>query len=196
MCEVKPYVLRFWETEFEQISPELTDSGDKKYSSDDLEAIERIKDLLFNQKMSIPQAKVEMDKKFQEVEEELDLVDVAFDELKQEKEDAETQNNFEYSWDSKSYETQEPMVRPSSITYEKRVTTPVAEVAIASEVIEAAPIEKIVEKVVIEEKIVVEEKIEYVHSLTAENKSTLLCASDKLNMLLQSIDSLEEKMFN
>ena len=32
---VKPYVLRFWESEFEQISPSLGEDGTKTYSEND-----------------------------------------------------------------------------------------------------------------------------------------------------------------
>jgi DNA-binding transcriptional MerR regulator len=54
---VKPYVLRFWETEFEDIRPVLSDSGQKLYDRKDVEAILKIKKLLFEEKMSIPEAK-------------------------------------------------------------------------------------------------------------------------------------------
>jgi len=54
---VKPYVLRFWESEFEQISPRVLEGGHKIYAQADLEAIQKIKTLLFEEKLSIPQAK-------------------------------------------------------------------------------------------------------------------------------------------
>jgi DNA-binding transcriptional MerR regulator len=54
---VKPYVLRFWETEFEQISPSENEAGQKIYSQDDIDSILKIKKLLFEDKMSIPQAR-------------------------------------------------------------------------------------------------------------------------------------------
>lgn len=59
---VKPYVLRFWETEFNQIQPQLNEQGQKIYRPEDLEVIQKIKDLLFEQKLSIPQAKAFLDK--------------------------------------------------------------------------------------------------------------------------------------
>lgn len=62
MTGVKPYVLRFWETEFEQIRPLLTEGGQKMYRPDDLEVIKKIKILLFDEKMTIPQAKAFLDK--------------------------------------------------------------------------------------------------------------------------------------
>jgi DNA-binding transcriptional MerR regulator len=58
---VKPYVLRFWESEFEQIQPTLSEAGHKIYSNDDLEFIQKIKNLLFEEKLSITQAKSALD---------------------------------------------------------------------------------------------------------------------------------------
>ena len=58
---IKPYVLRFWETEFEQISPVLSSSGQKLFEHKDIEAIAFIKKLLFEDKKTIEQAKMELD---------------------------------------------------------------------------------------------------------------------------------------
>lgn len=55
---VKPYVIRFWETEFDDIAPVTSDSGQKLYARKDVEAIFKIKKLLFDEKMSIPEAKI------------------------------------------------------------------------------------------------------------------------------------------
>jgi DNA-binding transcriptional MerR regulator len=55
---VKPYVIRFWETEFSEIAPVSSDSGQKIYARKDVEAIFKIKKLLFDDKMSIPEAKI------------------------------------------------------------------------------------------------------------------------------------------
>ncbi|MFT6632191.1 MAG: DNA-binding transcriptional MerR regulator [Bacteriovoracaceae bacterium] len=63
---VKPYVLRFWESEFEQIQPSLSEAGHKIYSSKDLEFIHKIKNLLFEEKLSIPQAKSALDEEVRE----------------------------------------------------------------------------------------------------------------------------------
>ncbi len=57
---VKPYVIRFWETEFPEISPVLGDSGQKLYARKDVETILRIKKLLFDEKLTIPEAKVQL----------------------------------------------------------------------------------------------------------------------------------------
>ena len=50
---VKPYVLRYWETEFSRITPIRADSGQRIYKRKDLETILEIKKLLYDEKMTI-----------------------------------------------------------------------------------------------------------------------------------------------
>lgn len=57
---VKSYVLRFWESEFTEIAPLMSSSGQKLYEHRDIEAILLIKKLLFDDKLSIERAKGEM----------------------------------------------------------------------------------------------------------------------------------------
>jgi DNA-binding transcriptional MerR regulator len=57
---VKSYVLRFWESEFVEIAPLMSSSGQKLYEHKDIEAILLIKKLLFDDKLSIERAKGEM----------------------------------------------------------------------------------------------------------------------------------------
>ena len=57
---VKPYVIRFWETEFPEIAPIDSEGGQKIYSRTDVEVILRIKKLLFEDKMTIPEAKMKI----------------------------------------------------------------------------------------------------------------------------------------
>lgn len=57
---VKPYVLGFWEAEFAEINPTLSQSGVKLYEQSDIEAIVLIKNLLFEDKLTIEKAKVEL----------------------------------------------------------------------------------------------------------------------------------------
>jgi DNA-binding transcriptional MerR regulator len=57
---VKPYVIRYWETEFPEIDPVTSDSGQKIYARKDVEAILKIKKLLFEDRLSIPEAKLMM----------------------------------------------------------------------------------------------------------------------------------------
>ena len=57
---VKSYVLRFWESEFTEIAPLNSSSGQKLYEHRDIEAILLIKKLLFVDKLTIERAKAEM----------------------------------------------------------------------------------------------------------------------------------------
>lgn len=57
---VKSYVLRFWESEFPEISPLTSGPGEKIYVQKDIEAILIIKKLLFVEKMSIEKAKLHL----------------------------------------------------------------------------------------------------------------------------------------
>ena len=57
---VKSYVLRFWESEFTEISPLTSSVGLKLYEHRDIEAILLVKKLLFDDKLSIERAKGEM----------------------------------------------------------------------------------------------------------------------------------------
>ncbi len=59
---VKSYVLRFWESEFSEVSPLTSSSGHKLYEHRDIEAILLIKKLLFDDKMTIEKAKAEMNR--------------------------------------------------------------------------------------------------------------------------------------
>jgi len=60
LAGVKPYVLRFWESEFEQINPINSASGQKLYEHKDIEAVAFIKKLLFDDKLNIEEAKREL----------------------------------------------------------------------------------------------------------------------------------------
>jgi len=64
---VKPYVIRFWETEFEEIAPVDSDSGQKIYSRKDIEIILKIKKLLFDEKLSVREAKARLHETVEEL---------------------------------------------------------------------------------------------------------------------------------
>lgn len=57
---IKSYVLRFWESEFSEIAPLMSSSGQKLYEHRDIEAILLIKKLLFEDKLTIEKARAEM----------------------------------------------------------------------------------------------------------------------------------------
>lgn len=54
---VKPYVLRYWETEFRSIQPVKSRSGQRLYRKRDVELILRIKELLYEQRFTIEGAR-------------------------------------------------------------------------------------------------------------------------------------------
>ena len=55
--ELKQYVLRYWETEFKQLSPSKNKAGNRTYRQKDIDTIHRIKDLLYVQKFTIEGAR-------------------------------------------------------------------------------------------------------------------------------------------
>ena len=68
---VKPYVLRFWESEFHEISPIIDENDIRYYNHQDIEAISLIKKLLFDEKLTIEKTKLEL--KLRVVKPEVDL---------------------------------------------------------------------------------------------------------------------------
>lgn len=54
---VKPYVLRYWESEFSMISPQKSSSGQRVYRRSDVETVLMIKHLLYEERYSVEGAK-------------------------------------------------------------------------------------------------------------------------------------------
>jgi len=54
---VEPYVLRYWETEFSQLTPKKSGTGHRLYRRKDVELLLRIKHLLYEQRFTIEGAK-------------------------------------------------------------------------------------------------------------------------------------------
>ena len=54
---VRPHVLRYWESEFREISPKKAPNGKRLYRSRDIEAIETVKALLYGQKFTVEGAR-------------------------------------------------------------------------------------------------------------------------------------------
>jgi DNA-binding transcriptional MerR regulator len=54
---VKPYVLRYWESEFRLLRPSKNKSGQRVYRRRDVETVLEIKDLLHQRKFTIAGAK-------------------------------------------------------------------------------------------------------------------------------------------
>tara|TARA_B100000287_G_scaffold415977_1_gene450158 strand:+ start:39 stop:374 length:336 start_codon:yes stop_codon:yes gene_type:complete len=57
MVDLKSYVLRYWETEFKQLSPAKNRAGNRTYRQKDIDLIFKIKDLLYNKKYTIEGAR-------------------------------------------------------------------------------------------------------------------------------------------
>ncbi|MEA4856809.1 MAG: MerR family transcriptional regulator [Solidesulfovibrio sp.] len=54
---LKPFVLRFWETEFPQLAPVRTKKGQRLYTDEHLDLVTRIKALLYEEKLTIDGAR-------------------------------------------------------------------------------------------------------------------------------------------
>jgi len=54
---VKPYVLRYWETEFPEISPGKSKTNQRLYKRKEVERILKIRDLLYRQRYTIDGAR-------------------------------------------------------------------------------------------------------------------------------------------
>jgi DNA-binding transcriptional MerR regulator len=59
--DVQPYVLRYWETEFPFLSPDKSRSGQRVYTSEELDIIRRIKELLYEEGYTIAGAKKKLE---------------------------------------------------------------------------------------------------------------------------------------
>tara|TARA_B100001559_G_C16069183_1_gene424997 strand:+ start:232 stop:567 length:336 start_codon:yes stop_codon:yes gene_type:complete len=54
---LKSYVLRYWETEFKQLTPPKNRAGNRTYRQKDIDLILKIKDLLHSKKFTIEGAR-------------------------------------------------------------------------------------------------------------------------------------------
>lgn len=57
LTEIKPYVLRYWETEFSTLKPVKSRSGHRLYRRQDVEMVFRIKRLLYQERFTIDGAR-------------------------------------------------------------------------------------------------------------------------------------------
>src|SRR4030066_2111658 len=57
ITEMEQYVLRYWETEFEQLKPQKNRAGNRIYTNKDIQIILQIKSLLREKKYTIEGAK-------------------------------------------------------------------------------------------------------------------------------------------
>jgi DNA-binding transcriptional MerR regulator len=60
LCAVKPYVLRYWETEFKSIRPQKSRSQQRLYRKRDVELLLRIRHLLYDKRYTIEGARTRL----------------------------------------------------------------------------------------------------------------------------------------
>lgn len=60
LCGVKPFVLRYWETEFRSVRPQKTQSHQRLYRRKDVEHLLRIRQLLYEQRFTIEGARARL----------------------------------------------------------------------------------------------------------------------------------------
>lgn len=61
LADLQPYVLRYWETEFPQLSPNKSGGGQRLYTRRELDTILRIKELLYKEGFTIAGAKKKLE---------------------------------------------------------------------------------------------------------------------------------------
>jgi DNA-binding transcriptional MerR regulator len=57
LTQVKPYVIRYWESQFGILRPPRRDSGQRKFTKKEVDAILKIKELLYDKRFTIAGAK-------------------------------------------------------------------------------------------------------------------------------------------
>jgi DNA-binding transcriptional MerR regulator len=57
LLELKPYVIRFWETEFPQLKPRKDRGRNRQFTEEHIELLKKIKDMLYTQKFTIDGAR-------------------------------------------------------------------------------------------------------------------------------------------
>src|SRR6202051_184301 len=60
LCRLPAYVLRFWETEFPQLKPVKSSTGQRMYRKRDVESVVRIKKLLYEDGFTIAGARMQL----------------------------------------------------------------------------------------------------------------------------------------
>src|SRR6202163_3417758 len=60
LCHLPAYVVRFWESEFPQLKPVKSSTGQRMYRKRDVESVLRIKQLLYEQGFTISGARQQL----------------------------------------------------------------------------------------------------------------------------------------
>ena len=72
--DVNESLLRFWETEFDIISPRKTQGGTRQYTREDITNIEIVYHLVKEKGMTLEGARQELKKKFNDTEQKIEVV--------------------------------------------------------------------------------------------------------------------------
>jgi DNA-binding transcriptional MerR regulator len=67
LAGIKPYVLRFWETEFSSLGPKKSGKGHRLYRRKDVELVLEIKRLLYDKRYTIEGARKYLESRSREV---------------------------------------------------------------------------------------------------------------------------------
>jgi DNA-binding transcriptional MerR regulator len=62
MASLKPHVLRYWETQFKELSPTKNRAGNRVYRAREIKLIELVKHLLYEEKYTIEGARKKLEK--------------------------------------------------------------------------------------------------------------------------------------
>ena len=57
MLDIPAYVLRYWESEFPELNPQKTATGQRIYSETDIETVKMIAHLRYHEKLTLPGTK-------------------------------------------------------------------------------------------------------------------------------------------
>jgi DNA-binding transcriptional MerR regulator len=60
ITQLKPYVLRYWESEFPMLQPEKDENDQRRYRRSDIELVLQIKRLLYQEKFTIAGARKQL----------------------------------------------------------------------------------------------------------------------------------------
>ena len=72
LLDLKPYVIRYWETEFSQLKPRKDHGRNRQFTEEHIELLRKIKDMLYNQKFTIEGARQKL-KRDRKVPEQLEI---------------------------------------------------------------------------------------------------------------------------
>ncbi|MFC2075582.1 MerR family transcriptional regulator [candidate division KSB1 bacterium] len=81
MADLKPHVLRYWESEFPELRPKKNRAGNRAYRDKDIKLVFLIKQLLYDEKYTIEGAKQKLKKMKRDEPEKVDLA-YKYEELK------------------------------------------------------------------------------------------------------------------